>query len=157
MILKNKKELRGDETYRRSIKKTQRDHRKTHVIRPEDTLAARAEILPELPAFESRPLGDISNDSPSSAICFASPLALNKAKPKKNASSITQSAITAYVSPFPNSPNSSVVETPFDDKEKDPDWGPSRDNEKDWANTPVGAAGMGKRRSKLGIKNVSRF
>ena len=99
-------------------------------------MAARAEILPELPAFESKPLVDISNDSPSSAGFFASPLAVNKAKPKRNAST-TVSAINAYVSPFPNSPNSSVVETPFDDKEKDPDWG--------------------KRRSKLRLKNVRLF
>jgi hypothetical protein len=120
-------------------------------------MAARAEILPELPSFESKPLIDISNDSPSSAGCFASPLIVNKAKPKRNASA-TASAITAYVSPFPNSPDSSVVETPFDDKEKDPNWGPSRDdNEKDWANTPVGASSLGKRRSKLGIKNVRLF
>ena len=48
--------MKGEETYRRSVKRVQRDHRKTHVIRPEDTLAARAELLPELPAFDSKPV-----------------------------------------------------------------------------------------------------
>ncbi len=141
--------MRGEETFRRTVKRVQRDHRKTHVIRPEDTLAARAELLPDLPAFDSKPvLSNIVNDT----ALFLSPSSL--LKNKRNAST----ASSLYLSPFPNTPDgdSSVVATPFDDKEKDPDWGPAKDDgEKDWTKTPIG--GLGRRRSKLANKSVSFF
>ena len=107
--------MKGEETYRRSVKRVQRDHRKTHVIRPEDTLAARAELLPELPAFDSKPvLTNIINDT----ALFRSPS--SSLKIKRNASTAS-TASSQYLSPFPNTPDSdsSVVATPFDDKDLD--------------------------------------
>ena len=144
--------MRGQETYRRSVKRVQRDHRKTHVIRPEDTLAARADLLPDLPAFDSKPvLSSIINES----ALFRSPS--SSLKIKRNASTASTAA-SKYLSPFPNTPDgdSSVIATPFDEKKKDPDWGPAQDDgEKDWTKTPIG--GLGKRRSKLANKSVSLF
>lgn len=78
-------------------------------------------------------------------------------KTKRTASSAS-TASTQYLSPFPNTPDcdSSVVATPFDDKNKDPDWGPTElEVEKDWTKTPIG--GLGKRRSKTLNKSVCFF
>ena len=136
------KELRGEDQdkFRRSIKRTQRDHRKTHVIRPEDTIAARA----ELPEFDPKLLlCNITN----SAVCksdMVSPNA-NLEKSKAFASAIP------YLSPYGSSPATPYIATPADDKSKDPDWGPSDDGP-DWAKTPLG---FKTRRSKQSLtKNV---
>ena len=144
-----KKDLRGDgnETYRRLNKRAQRDHRKTHVIRSEDTLAAQA----ELPEFSSNLL--LSNITNSTAVAetetsqFVSPN--KKSKPKRTSSKTN----VQYLSPVPTTPETPVVETPSEDKSKDPDWMPPNDEGPDWAKTPLGHLMGGKRR--FINKNVS--
>jgi kinesin family protein 4/21/27 len=144
----------GDEkeTYRRATKRIHRDHRKTHVIRAEDTIAAAtsASQRPDLPPFDASDsssssvnpsLAFLSNITNSTA--FTSPMAVSLPKKTKNDKSYdsprtVDATLAEDYSPY--------IETPVDNKDKDPDYMlPTLD--KDWTKTPLGITG--KKRSKI--------